>query len=79
MCIHNIENIEIPLYACAYTCMACRERDRLYRISLKYIWPLLVHRPAQLTHRAPKDHINIRILQNVVSGIPLILALGTRM
>ena len=30
-------------------------------------------------NRAPKDHKNIRILPNMVSGIPLILVLGTRM
>ena len=29
--------------------------------------------------RDPKDHINIRILQNRISGIPLILSLRTRM
>ena len=29
--------------------------------------------------KAPKDHINIRILQIMISGIPLILGLGTRM
>ena len=29
--------------------------------------------------RAPKDYINIRILRTMVSGIPLILGLGTRM
>ena len=29
--------------------------------------------------RAPEDHINIRILQTLLSGIPLILGLGTRM
>ena len=29
--------------------------------------------------RAPKDQINIRILQNIISGIHLILGLGTRM
>ena len=29
--------------------------------------------------RAPKDHINIRILLTTVSGIPLVLGLGTRM
>ena len=29
--------------------------------------------------RGPKDHINIRILQTMISGIPLILSLGTRM
>ena len=28
---------------------------------------------------APKDHINTRILETMVSGIPLILGLGTRM
>ena len=27
----------------------------------------------------PKDNINIRILQNMVAGIPLVLGLGTRM
>ena len=27
----------------------------------------------------PKDHINIRILPSLISGIPLILGLGTRM
>ena len=30
-------------------------------------------------HRAAKDHINIRILQTVVSGIPLTLGIGTIM
>ena len=29
--------------------------------------------------RAPKDHINIRILPTMISGIPLLLAPGTRM
>ena len=29
--------------------------------------------------RAPKDQTNIRILQTVISGIPLILGLGTKM
>ena len=29
--------------------------------------------------RAPKDHIHIRILPTMVSGIPLIWGLGTRM
>ena len=29
--------------------------------------------------RAPRDHTNIKILQHVISGIPLILGLGTRM
>ena len=29
--------------------------------------------------RGPKDYINIRILQTMISGIPLILGLGTRM
>ena len=29
--------------------------------------------------RAPKDHINISILLTMISGIPLILGLGTRM
>ena len=29
--------------------------------------------------RAPTDLINTRILQNMISGIPLILDLGTRM
>ena len=29
--------------------------------------------------KGPKDHINIRILQTRVSGIPLILGLGTEM
>ena len=29
--------------------------------------------------RGPKDHINIRILQTMISGIPLVLGLGTRM
>ena len=28
--------------------------------------------------RAPTDHLNIRILPTMVSGIPLILGLGTR-
>ena len=28
---------------------------------------------------APMDHINIRILPNSISGIPLILGFGTRM
>ena len=28
--------------------------------------------------RGPKDHINIRILHNMISGSPLILGLGTR-
>ena len=32
-----------------------------------------------IINRAPNDHINIRILQHVISGIPLMLALGTRM
>ena len=30
-------------------------------------------------YRAPKDHINIRILANMISGIPLILSPRTRM
>ena len=30
-------------------------------------------------HRAAKDHINIRILQTMIPGVPLILGLGTRM
>ena len=30
-------------------------------------------------HRGPKDHINIRILQSMICGFPLILGLGTRM
>ena len=30
------------------------------------------------SHRAPKDHINMRILQHMIFGIPLILGLGTR-
>ena len=30
-------------------------------------------------YRAPKDHIKARILQTVISGIPLMLSLGTRM
>ena len=30
-------------------------------------------------NRAPKNHINIRILQTIVSGIPLVLGLRTRM
>ena len=29
--------------------------------------------------RAPKDHINTGILQNMISGIPLRLGLGARM
>ena len=29
--------------------------------------------------RGPRDHINTRILQNMISGIPLILGLGARM
>ena len=29
--------------------------------------------------RAPKDHIDIRILETMMSGIPLILGLGARM
>ena len=32
-----------------------------------------------LYSRAPKDHITIRILQTMVFGIPIILALKTRM
>ena len=32
-----------------------------------------------LVIRGPKDHINIRILQTMISGIPLMLGLGTRM
>ena len=28
--------------------------------------------------RAPKDHTNIRILQDMISGIPPVLRLGTR-
>ena len=31
-----------------------------------------------LHFRGPKDHINIRTLQTLISGIPLILGLGTR-
>ena len=34
---------------------------------------------AQSRARAPKDHINIRILQTMISGFPLKLGLGTRM
>ena len=34
---------------------------------------------ATANSRAPKDHINIRILPTMVSGIPLVLGLGTRM
>ena len=30
-------------------------------------------------HRGPKDHTNIRIVQTMISGIPLMLGLGTRM
>ena len=30
-------------------------------------------------NRAPKDHINIRILQNTISGIPRKLGLRARM
>ena len=29
--------------------------------------------------KAPRDHTNIRIPQNMVCGIPLMLGLGTRM
>ena len=36
-------------------------------------------RPCIAVYRAPKDHTNIRILQTVISGIPLKLGLGTRM
>ena len=32
-----------------------------------------------LISRAPKDHIYIRILQSMISGIPSYLATGTRM
>ena len=35
--------------------------------------------PGTSATRGPKDHINIRILQTMISGIPLILGLGTRM
>ena len=38
------------------------------------------HPPGRLlASRAPKDRINTRILQNMVSGITLIWGLGTRM
>ena len=33
----------------------------------------------RVSFRAPKTHINKRILQTIASGIPLILDLGTRM
>ena len=32
-----------------------------------------------IMYRTPKDHLNIRILHTRVSGIPLILGLGTKM
>ena len=36
-------------------------------------------RGLSLKLRGPKDHISTRVLQNMISGIPLILSLGTRM
>ena len=35
--------------------------------------------PIKPMNRASKDQINIRTLQHLISGIPLVLGLGTRM
>ena len=42
--------------------------------------PRTQHKPQGLTSllRAPTDHISKRILQNIFSGIPLMLGFGTR-
>ena len=40
---------------------------------------MTLNRKLALDFRDPNDHINTRILQTMISGIPLIVGLGTRM
>ena len=69
MCMHTRTRILICIHT--HTCMCCVH------------W-FVLRRPDPGTtelnpeSRAPRDHIKMRILQSMVSGIPLILGLGTR-
>ena len=51
--------------------------ELLASLALSRKGPRILDTAATLS-RGPTDHINTRILQTMVSGIPLLLGLGTR-
>ena len=87
-CTHTPENpgTHSYIYICIYTyvCMLYIHVLRIYCFIYMYISiyvPTRVRKswtPRAQT-RAPKDHLNIRILQTMISGFPLVLGRGIRM